>query len=910
MSFLHRIANTIRSDSKAREIDREVDFHLQERIEELQAEGHSRVDASIMARKQFGNPTFQRERTRDADVVSWLDSLTRDLRYAVRALRKAPAFSAVAVLSLALGIGANTAIYTLIDAIVLRPLPVPAAERLTLVTSGPEDKYGVFTNPIWEQIRDHQSGFEHLAAFSTTEFKLGAGGEARRANGSLVSGDFFQLFGMQPVLGRLLTRADDVRGCPATAVLSYGFWQREYGGRDVIGQTIALDSKPFQIVGVARPGFTGPEVGRETSVWAPLCTDDILRGENSALDARSDWWLRIIGLRDASLTRAQLDARLKALAPGVYSSTLPPDWSAVSKQDYLKRTFAAKDASSGVSDVREQYRRALLVMMGAVGLVLLIACANVANLLLARAASREREVAIRLAVGAGRRRLVRQMLTESLLLALLGAAVGLVIARWGTNALVALISDPNNQLTVDTGINTRVLLFTAGVATLTSILFGLAPAWRGTRVSPQVAMKAGGRGVMEGGHMRFTLSKSLVVVQVALSLTLLVGSALLIGSLRKLSTVDPGFTPQGVLLLNVSFPRAPNSGQRLTAMREDILARLRQLPGVRAASSSELTPISCCSWNDELVVDGYDALQARRQQDGAATGLSPNRKGDLALAWFNRVSDGYFTTMGTKLLAGRDFDASDVMGGPTAVIVNEALAKKFYGTAAPLGRTFRTRMGDKLSDPYIIVGVVESAKYRSLRETDSETAYLAQSQEPARQEMTFEVRGEGEALQLIPALKSLVSQVSASATMSFTPLETQIVRSLQRERVLAVLSGLFGAVALALAMLGLYGVMSYTVARRRNEIGVRIALGADRSRVLGMVLGDVGKVVAIGLVIGAAGAVASSKLVTSFLYGLTPTDPMIMGVATGVLAVVAIVAGLAPALRASRVDPVSALRED
>jgi putative ABC transport system permease protein len=893
MSFLRRLFNTGRAESLSRDIEREVEFHLDERIEELKAQGHSESDARLLARRQFGNPTFQREQTRDADVVRWFDSFLGDVRYGLRALRRSPGFTAVAILSLALGIGANTGIYTLVDAIVLRPLPVPQADRLAQVT-GSEEGFGVWTNPIWEGIRDRQNAFDHVAAFSGTMFRLGAGGEERRTAGSLVSGDYFQLFGVQPVLGRMLTKNDDMRGCPATAVLSYGFWQREYGGRDVVGQTIALDAKPFQIVGIARPGFTGPEVGRDVGVWVPLCADAVFRPEHSGLDERSNWWLQIIGRRPESMSLAQASARLKTIAPAVFAATLPPNWSAKGKEEYLTRLLFAREAASGVSEVRQRYTKALIVMMGAVGLVLLIACANVANLLLVRAASREREVAIRLAIGAGRGRLVRQLLTESIMLATLGAAFGLVVAQWGTRGLVALISDPDTQLVVHTAFDLRVLLFTAAITTITALIFGLIPAWRGTRISPQAAMKAGGRGVAEGGHRRFTLSKSLVVAQVALSLTLLVGAALLIGSLRNLSTVNPGFTPEGVLIANVVFPNAASdAGQRMTALRSDLLDRVRHLPGVRAASTSDLTPISCCSWNDEVYVDGYTP------------------KSDMdAIAWMNRVSDGYFTTMGTRLLAGRDFDASDVLTGRTAVIVNQSFAKKFFANTSPLGKQFRTKRGDAFSDPYNIIGVVEDAKYRSLREDDSQTAYVAASQEQARSNMTLEVRGDGDPLLLVPSLKTLIGGMSSAATVSFVPLETQVAQSLQRERVLAVLSGLFGAVALALAMLGLYGVMSYTVARRRNEIGVRIALGADRSRVLAMVLGDVARVVVIGLVIGAAAAVASGKLVTSFLYGLTPSDPGIMTLAATILGVVALAAGLAPALRATKVDPVAALRED
>ena len=893
MSILRRLLNLGRPEHLSRDIEREISFHLRERVEELRALGVPEAEAILEARKQFGNPTFQRERTRDADVIAWLDSLLGDVRYGVRALGRSPAFTVVAVASLALAIGANTAIYTLIDAVVLRSLPVPGPEQLAQVTQGEPKGGEYFTNPLWEQIRDRQSGFTQLAAFSETSFISGEGADAKRLNGEWVSGDYFALFGMQPLLGRLPGRADDKRGCPGTAILAHGYWQRAFGGRAAaVGSTIAIEGKPLEIVGVTRPGFDGPEVGREPEVYVPICAEAVIRGRHSALDRRSNWWLRIMGRRDATVRIEEVSARLKTIAPAVYEATLPPNWSAKSKADYLKSTLAAFPAESGVSEVRTRYTRALVVMMGAVGLVLLIACANVANLLLARAAARQREVAIRLAIGAARRRLVRQLLTESALLAVAGAALGLVVAHWGTRALVALISTPDNPLSLDASLNVRVLLFTALVAAATASIFGLVPAWRGTRVSPQTAMKANGRGVAEG-HLRFTLSKSLVVAQVALSLTLLVGSALLIGTLRNLSTLDPGFSPRGVLLVSADFARAGLPPERVRGIRAEVLQNVRALPGVRAASTSDLTPISCCSWNDEVIVDGFTA---RSEMD--------------AVVWFNRVSEGYFHTMETRLLAGRDFDATDVVTGPQTAIINESMAKKFFRSPTPLGRQFRTRMGDRISDPYTVIGVVEDAKYRNLRETNSETAYLAATQEkepPAY--VNLEVRSD-DPTALVGSIKSTIAAVHRAATTEFTGLEAQVARSLQREHVLAVLSGLFGAVALALATLGLYGVMTYTVARRRNEIGVRIALGADRARVLTMVLSDVARVVLIGLVVGAVGALGSGRLVTSFLYGLAPADPAILVAAAGVLALVALAAGLAPALRASRVDPVAALRED
>ena len=895
MSFIKRVLNLIRGERLSRDIQRELSFHLRERVEELRAQGVPEHDALLTARREFGNPTFQGERVRDADIVTWLDSILGDIRYALRALRRSPAFTTVAVASLALGIGANTAIYTLLDTVVLRALPVPQPEQLAMVTMSDTDTHGYFTNPLWEQVRDRQTGFSAIAAFAEQHLNTADGGEVRHVNVEMAGGDYFALFGMRAALGRLFTRADDVRGCAAMAVLGHDFWLSEYGGQaSAVGQTIRLEGQPFPIIGVLQAGFNNPEVGREAQVYVPMCSEAVIKGERSMLDRRSSWWMRVIGRMEPGMTVAQLRTRLAAIAPASYEATVPEHWGAQDKVDYRGRTFSARSAEHGVSTVRERYSGALRVMMGAVALVLLIACANVANLLLARAAARQREVAIRLAVGAARRRVVRQLLTESAILAFLGAAGGLALAYWGTSALVALISTSNNPVSLDLSLNVRVLGFTALVATITATLFGLIPAWRGTRVSPQTAMKAGGRGLAEGGGQRFRIGKALVVAQVALSLTLLVGAGLLVGSLRNLNSMDPGFTSEGVLIATMDFRRTGVPSPQLRGPQQAILERVRALPGVSSASPAALTPVGRSSWNDEIHIAGFTPAE-----------------GDDRLAWFNEVGERYFETMDTRLLAGRDFDGTDVAGAPLTAIVNDAMARKFFGEKSPLGGQFRLRRGDTFSEPYTVVGLVENAKYQNLREDDFPTVYLPTAQNAdGNQIVNLVLRATGNPLSLVSSIKSIVADAYGLAALTFTTLDAQLDRSLQRERMLAVLSALFGGVALALSMLGLYGVMAYTVARRRNEIGVRIALGADEGRVLRMVLGDVARVVGIGLLLGAAGALASGKLVSSFLYGMEPAEPAIMALAAAGLAAVALMAGLIPALRASRLDPVAALREE
>jgi predicted permease len=819
-----------------------------------------------------------------------LDAFIQDLRYAVRTLRTSPGFAVVAILSLALGIGANTAIFSLIDAVMLKYLPVSHPEELLQVALG--DNGTGFTNPIWEQVRDRQDVFSGIFAYSGGRFNLAAGGEARYVNSTWASGDYFATLGVHAVLGRTLTAADDRRGCAGTAVLSYDFWQREYNGSPAVTEkTIRLDGHPFQILGVVEPGFHGVDVGRSVDVTVPICAEPILH-PSSQLDQRSSWWLRVVGRPKPGLGSEQVTARLKTLAPDIYGATVPPRWRAEDQEKYRKRTFSTLPAANGLSYLRTQYRPALITLLVVVGVVLLIACANVANLLLARAAARQREIAIRLALGLGRARLIRQLLTESLLLALAGAGLGMLFAQWGSRLLVGFLSSSNSPVYLDLTVNGRVLGFTIGVAIATGLLFGLAPAWRGTRVEPQAAMKENARGVVEGST-RFGLGKVLVMAQVALSLLLLVGAGLLLGTFRKLATLDPGFEPSHVLIASLDLRNAHYPKERLLSATEEMLERLRAIPGVRSASSSNNTPISGSSWNDDIQVEGY---KAKSQRD--------------SVVWLYRVSPAYFETLGTPLVAGRDFDRRDIVGAPKVAIVNQTMAQRFFGAANPIGKTYRETY-PTLGPPIEIIGEVGDAKYSNLREEQLAIVYLSAGQEEQPYpNATFELRAAGSAGDLIPSVKTVLEQLNPDISLQFRTLFEQVAQSLTRERLLATLSGFFGGLALLLATIGLYGVMSYNVARRRSEIGIRMALGAAEAKVLRMVLGEVALLVGAGLVLGLGAALAATRLIETFVYGLTVRDPATMALAAVLLGAVALVAGYLPARRASRLDPMAALREE
>ena len=887
MAWYRRLFNNLRSNRLSSDIQREIDFHIAERIDDLVADGMSEPDARREARRRFGNSSVQKERTRDADLLTWLESLGADVRYAVRGMRSSPGFAAVIVISLALGIGANTAIFSLINSVVLKSLPVQDPEQLLQVTLY-DSQAAALTNPIWEQIRDRQDVFSGVFAYGDRGFNLASGGEMRRASGNMVSGEFFTTLGVRPAVGRLLVRTDDVRGaCPPVAVLSHGFWQSEYGGSpSVVGKSISLNNTPHTVVGVAQEGFFGVDVGRSVQVYVPLC----LRAN---LDARSNWFLWAIGRPKPGITKEMAAARLASLSSAVFDATVPEQWSASQQAEYRANKLSVAPGANGLSWLRRDYQKALGVLMAVVGLVLLIACANVANLLLARASARRREMAIRLAIGAARRRLVRQMMTESILLATLGAAAGLLFARWGAALLVQILAAGKTDLSLDVSLDGRVLLFTIAVAVATGVLFGLTPAWRSAHVDPQAALKANGRGVAEG-HSRFTVGKWLVVGQLALSLVLVMGAGLLLGSFRKLTTLDPGFRHEGVLLVATSMSNAGIPDSAFGPLRDQLLERLRSLPGVQSASISQMTPIGGSSWNEVVGADGFNAATMEDR-----------------LVYFNEVSDGFFATLGMTLRAGRDFDRRDVPGATKVAVINETMARRFFGTSNPLGKSFYTMQHEKRGEPIEVIGVVKDAKYEELREETLATAYVAMSQEPRASAMSnFEVRVADDPRAIIPAVKTNVAELSPNISLQFKTFTAQVNASLTRDRLLATLSGFFGVLALLLATVGLYGTLSYSVARRRNEIGIRIALGAQGSGVMKLVLGEVGRLTIIGIVLGALVSFGAMRWVTSFLYGLSASDPGTMTAAALTLAAVAIAAGALPAWRAARVNPVDALREE
>ena len=824
-----------------------------------------------------------------------------DLRDAFRALRSTPVVTAVAMLSLALGIGANTAIFSILDAVMLRVLPVKDPARLTLISMGANDNRS-FTNPIWEQIRDHQDPFDGAFAWSGTRFNLAPGGPTEYVDGIWASGGFFQVLGVPAILGRTFTPADDRRGGGpdgAVAVISYSFWQRRFdGAADVVGRGLTIERVPFTIIGVTGPEFFGVDVGRTFDVAIPLGAEPLIRGKESSLDRRSSWWLGIMVRRRADQSLDAATAALRGLQSQVRDATMPPDYREEDKASYLRDAFELKPASGGSSGFRNRYQGPLTAMMVVVGLVLLIACANIANLLLARATARRHELSVRLALGASRMRLTRQLMVESLVLSACGALLGLLVALWGSRLLVRQLSSSTNNVFIDLALDWRMLAFTATIAVTTAMLFGTAPAFSATRVQPNESLKERGRGMV--GDRRFGLGSALVVVQVALSLMLVIAAGLFMRTFWSLATLDLGFQRRGVLVANVNAQRLQLEPRQRLPVFERLRDEAAAVPGVANAAISVVTPVSGSSW--QWGIDAVDGVVIPTTGDN----FQPRS------TYTNIVSPGWFDTFGVHLIAGRDFTAADRDGSVKVAIVNEAFARKFMLGQNPIGRRPR-QMGfpSRPAVEYEIVGYVADAVYRSLREQVPPTLYIpiAQYPEPPSS-ASISVRSLSESPALLTKpLAASFGAVNRDVSITFRPLEDQVNAALIQERVVAMLSGFFGGLALLLAGLGLYGVTSYAVGRRRTEIGIRMALGAAPGSVVRMVLSRVAVLVSLGVVIGGAISYWVSPLVSTLLYRVPARDLTTLLGASLVLAAIGAIAGALPARRAAVIDPARVLRE-
>jgi putative ABC transport system permease protein len=910
--WLYTIPLRIRSLFKKRvadsELDEELHFHIDQKTQEFISKGHSEKEARYAALREFRGVEQSKENCRDARKINWIQDFAQDIRYGARMLRKTPGFTAVTVLTLALGIGANTAIFSLIDAVMLKTLPVQNPQqlvRLARTSRDPSLPDPSFSNPIWQQIRDHQDVFSGVFASSGTDFDLGHGGAAHSVKGLYASGEFFNTLGVVPAAGRLLSSSDDVRGCAGVVVLSYGFWQEHYGGaQNAVGSIISLNRHPFPIVGVAPAGFFGVTVGDHFDVAVPVCAEAIipLGGEangQEVLDSASSQWLNIMGRLKTGVSVAQASSRMQVLGTSVFKTTVSADWKPEEQKEFLARSLLALPSSTGISNLAG-YEQPLEVLMILVGLVLLIACANVAGLMLARAATRRKEIAVRLAVGASRCRLIRQLLTESILLSTIGAMGGIVLARWGCALLVRLISTSQYHAFLEIALDGRVLAFTVGIAIFTGLLFGLLPALRATRVSLSSAMKGAQSDEMQAGsHLRS--GQWIVASQVALSLMIVIAAGLFVRSFRNLVTLDLGFNRSNVLLINTDLPLPHDSPIERATMSRQILDQLNSIPGAISVSESYISPVSGRMWGLEYKL---------------VNGEGPS--GEDADAYMNFISSGYFSTVRSPIVAGRNFDDHDVAGAPQVIIINKTMAHRFFPGTQAVGQFLitddvvnRYKGPRRKTPPLQIVGVVTDTKYQTLRETNQSIAYFPVAQAEALDDpRIFEIHTASDPALLISSAEKIIVRVNKTVSLEFQTLDTQVNDSLQQDHLLAMLSGFFGVVALLLAMVGLYGVLAYAVTQRRKEFGIRIALGAQKTSIVRLILRDVAILLALGISAGLIISYWATHLMDKMLFGLKARDSETIIFSAAMLITVALVAAYLPARRATRTDPMLALRDE
>ena len=881
---------------------RELQDYLAHEIDDNIARGMSVDDATRAAHRRLGNPALIREEIYEMNTMRLVDSVWQDLRFGARLLFKNKTFSIVAVLTLALGTGANAAIFQLVNAVRMRTLPVERPDELVSLSINTNDtgrtgrfmsRRPFFSEPLYRAIREQQQGFTHVMAWGITSWNIATDGEYQPAQGLLVGGQFFDGLGVRAHIGRVITDADDQAGCGTPgAVLSHDFWQSRYGGNPgVLGQRVSLDGRPFDIIGVAPASFFGPEVGRSFDVAVPLCAEPLFRGAQSGLGKPDTWFLDVMARLKPGWTAERAQGQLESISPGVFAATVSPRYNAETAKNYTAFRFTATAAPTGVSGLRRAYATQLWVLLGATALVLLITCANLANLMLARATAREREIAVRLAIGASRKRIIRQMLSESLLIAALGAALGAVLAGWFSQALVAFLSTQNARLFVDLSPDWRVFGFIALLAAFACLLFGLSPALKATGANPGRSMQSGGRSSTDSEE-RFAVRRGLVVVQVALSTVLIVGALLFARSLQNLVTLDPGFRHDGIIAINVDVRRSNVTAEAGRTTFAQIMDRVRAVPGVTGAAEALIVPLSGSGWNNRIVIGG-------KQQEGVVD--------------FNRVGPEYFRTMETPLLAGRPFGPEDRPGSMTTAIVNETFAKKYFGPASPIGQTFQIEATPGQPQPtYHIVGLVKDTKYRGLRDEFAPIGYFPMDQETDGFGPYFDliVRTSMPASSLTPSLTQAIREVVPGSTVAYDLVRNYVRDALVTERLMASLSGFFGVLAMLIATIGLYGVMSYMVSKRRVEIGIRMALGADPATVVRMVLRESLMLLSIGVVIGTALALFASRWAASLLFELKPWDPVSVTVAVALLGTVSLFAAWIPARRASRVAPTIALRAD
>ncbi len=903
MNWLREFARRVNMLFHRRQFDAdlrdEMRFHLELRQQQQLADGHSPTDASAAARRRFGNSTILLETSHAAWGWAWFEHSLQDIHYGIRGMLRSPGITLIALLSLALGIGANTAIFSLMDTVLLRSLPVNNPSQLVLFGNGLDEGISdgfpnqwLYSYPFYRELQKRNQVFSDVAAaFSMTDHIHGfvqGRRDSEPMNVQLVSGTYFSTLGVQPSLGRAFSDDDDrTQGGHPVAVVSYAWWNRNLA-RDpsVLGKKLSIGSTSYSIVGVAPREFFGTKVGEAPDIWLPLSMQkEVPPGFDGYNDPLFESLHLMARLKPGvTLADATVDANLlyQQILRGFSGVPLTPE----NLQKLDKTHIELNSMATGFSRLRYRYSDSLRILMAVVGLVLLIACANIANLLLARSTARVRELAVRQALGAGRFRLIRQLLTESLVLALGGGALGTAFASAASHVLLRIVSDGRTPLQLNVALDLRLWLFTLAITLTTALLFGTLPAFRATRLQLTDSLKDGRS--QSPAASKGPLARALVISQVALSLVLLVGAGLFVRSLVNLSNVDTGFNPDHVLRLRIDAGSAGYlEDTRLASLYQRIEQRVSALPGVRAASFSIFT-FNEGTWNNSIWVQGY--LEGHRETD----------------IHHNAVGNGYFTAMGIPLLTGRTFGPQDTATSPRVGVIGETLARTLFPAGSPIGR--RYGRGAEHAGDIEVIGVVKDVKYNNLDEPVQPGDYLPYSQN-VRYLNDFEVRYSGDFSAMVSAIRESVRSTDPALPVSdVLTLNEQVARSITNQRLVAQLSSFFGLLAVFLSCIGIYGLMSYVVSRRTNEIGVRMALGAERSHVLWLVMRESLWLVALGVLIGVPVALASERLVSTILFGFSHSDPLSLLAGVAVLFAVAALAGYLPARRAALVDPVVSLR--
>jgi predicted permease len=848
-------------------------------------------------------------------VIGWLDTILRDLKYTFRMLARTPGFTAVAVLTLALGIGANTAIFTLLDQVLLRLLPVKDPQQLVLLTMkgrhyGSNWGGNAISHPMFRDFQDHNEVFSEMFCRFPTSASLSFGRQAERVDVELVSGTYFSALGVIPALGRILTPEDDrVPSGHPFVVLNYNYWKTRFAGDpQIVGKTLNLNNYNMTVVGVAQAGFDGVELGRSPKIFIPIMMQAqiIVGNPEDMLKQRRNRWVNAFGRLKPGLSQQQAKAALQPFMHSMLEMEVQQkEFSRASKYDrdeFLKCWIDVLPGSQGRSYTRGQLTTPLWVLMATTGAVLLIACANLANLMLVRGSSRVKEIAVRLAMGATRPRIIGQLLVESLSLSVLGGLAGLAVSFWADRTLMKIyLPSDSGGMNISSAPDLRILLFNLAVTVLTGIIFGLVPALQTTKPNIAGTLKDQAGAVVGGGHNR--LRKALVIAQVTLSLLLLVGAGLFVRSLANLRNLGPGFTPERLVGFQIDPSLSGYTSERMKVFYPQLSESLSSIPGVQSVGLASVRILEDNEWDSSMSAEGF----------------TPAKPDEHAEPFMNAIGPNYFATLGVPIVAGRDFTINDnheVKHGPevwnwvpTTVMINEKFAKKFFPGRNPIGLHLGFGTDPGTPTDMEVIGVVKDFKYTSLRDEIPEQAFVPYLGGRYLGEMTVYLRTAADPNQLMAAVRLKVRDMDSNLPIyAMRTTEVQINNSLSTERMIASLSAVFGFLATLLAVIGLYGVMAYTVAQRTREVGIRMALGAARGNVIWMVMREVLLLVATGVVAGVSSALALTRVVQSQLFGLTPHDPLTLALATAALALVACAAGYVPALRASRLDPMAALR--